>query len=81
MNKRVVYAIVFVALIVTVAVEIAGVHGHAPSWWPFPYGYNIFFGFAGCWALIIVAKMIMAPILQRDMDYYDKDEGGDAHDK
>ncbi|MCD7974897.1 MAG: hypothetical protein LUF25_03805 [Phascolarctobacterium sp.] len=78
MRKKTIYIIVIAALILSVAIEMAGIHGHAPSWWPFHYGYNIFFGFVGCWALIIVAKMIMAPFLQRDEDYYD--DGGDSGD-
>ena len=32
----------------------------------------VVFGFLGCWVLIIAAKIIMTPLLQRDEDYYQK---------
>ncbi len=35
-------------------------------------GGMILFAFAGCWILIILAKLIMTPLLQRDEDYYEK---------
>ena len=25
---------------------------HGAHWWPLPFGYNIFFGFVGCWAFL-----------------------------
>ena len=40
-------------------------------------GYDIFFGFFGCWLLIILAKIIMTPLLQRDETYYDDPKGGE----
>lgn len=73
MTKKTVYMLVAVVLVLAAAAEIAGVHMHAASWWPLPFGYDIFFGFAGAWVLIIVSKMIMAPLLQRDKNYYDDD--------
>ena len=62
---------VAVVLALSAVAEMCGVHMHGAHWWPLPFGYNIFFGFVGCWALIIVSKLIMAPILQRDEDYYE----------
>lgn len=38
----------------------------------------VVFGFLGCWVLIITAKLIMSPLLQRDEDYYQK--GDDDQD-
>lgn len=35
-------------------------------------GGMIVFAFVGCWILIILAKLIMTPLLQRDEDYYEK---------
>ena len=35
-------------------------------------GGMIAFAFVGCWILIILAKLIMTPLLQRDEDYYEK---------
>lgn len=80
MNKKSVYLLCLAVLIVSAIAELCGVHLHAPAWWPLPFGYNIFFGFAGCWILIIVAKLIMAPLLQRDTDYYNDDYEGRGDD-
>ena len=82
MTKKTVYLFVAVVLVLAAAAEMAGVHMHAASWWPLPFGYDIFFGFVGAWVLIIVSKLIMAPILQRDTDYYDDefDEDGRGDD-
>ena len=72
MSKKFVYILVALVLVLSLVTEVCGVHMHAASWWPLPFGYNVFFGFVGCWALIIVAKMMMAPLLQREEDYYDR---------
>ena len=47
MTKKTVYMLVAVVLVLAAAAEIAGVHMHAASWWPLPFGYDIFFGFVG----------------------------------
>ncbi len=78
LNVKMVYYIVAAVLVLCLLGELLGVHLHGASWWPVPLGYNVFFGFVGGWVLIILAKMIMAPLLQRDEDYYnpggEKDE-------
>lgn len=76
MTEKSVYILVAVILLISAAAELFGIHLHSPSCWPLPFGYNIFFGFVGCWVLIIVAKLLMAPLLQRDENYYD-DRGDD----
>ncbi len=52
--------------------------GHSEEFLMKPGGM-IVFSFAGCWVLIIMAKLIMTPLLQRDEDYYEK-KAGDGHD-
>lgn len=42
-------------------------------------GIMIGFSFVGCWLLIILAKLIMTPLLQRDENYYEE-EGDDDSD-
>ena len=79
MSKKRIYLVIAVILVLSCAAELAGVHLHSPSWWPLPFGYDIFFGFIACWVLIIMAKLIMAPLLQRDEDYYDRK--GDDNDE
>ena len=38
-------------------------------------GGMIIFAFIGCWLLILLAKLILPPLLQRNEDYYE--EGSD----
>lgn len=75
MDKKKLYILIGIVMVCSLGAEMAGIHLH--QGWPLPFGYDIFFGFAGCWALIIMAKMIMAPILQRKEDYY---TGGDQNE-
>lgn len=78
MSKKNVYRLALAVLVLSAAAELGGVHLHSSAWWPLPFGYNIFFGFVGCWVLIILSKIIMAPLLQRDESYYDEEAGGDG---
>ncbi len=80
MDKKKAYAICVIFMIIGVAAEIVYDHGghEVPAWWPLPFGVPVGMGFIGCWVLIIVAKLIMAPLLQREPDYYD--EGGEEDD-
>lgn len=71
MSRKSIYIILAAVMVCSAAAELCGIHLHSPAWWPLPFGYNIFFGFAGCWVLIIISKMIMMPLLQRDETYYD----------
>ncbi len=77
MSKKTVYLVAAAVLVLSAIGELCGVHLHSPKWWPLPFGYDIFFGFVGCWVLIILAKLIMMPLLQRDESYYDG-RGGDS---
>ncbi|MDO4204126.1 MAG: hypothetical protein Q4D07_06520 [Selenomonadaceae bacterium] len=80
MDKKKAYAICVLFMIIGVAAEVVCDHGgyEVPAWWPLPYGLSAGMGFLGCWVLIIVAKLIMAPLLQREPDYYN--EGGEEDD-
>lgn len=72
LSKKQIYRITFAILIISMVLELCGVHLHSPKWWPLPFGYNVFFGFVGGWLLIIVSKMIMAPLLQREENFYEE---------
>ncbi len=76
MTKKKLYILLAAVLACSLLAEALIGHFHSPAWWPLPFGYNIFFGFLGCWALIIIAKIIMSPVLQRGEDYYES-RGGD----
>lgn len=77
MNKKMFCLLLGLIVLVSCAAEMLGCHLHSPHWWPLPFGYNAFFGFVGCWILIILSKMIMSPLLQRDEDYYEERGDGD----
>ncbi len=70
-----------VALLLALAMygidAVAGDHGVTIGVLQKPFAMGVL-GFVGAWALIIVSKMIMAPLLQRDENYYE--EGEDADD-
>lgn len=80
MSKKTLYFLVAAVLVLSAICEMSGVHLHSPAWWPLPFGYDIFFGFFGCWILIITAKLIMTPLLQRDENYYDDKDGGEQNE-
>lgn len=69
----------FVAALVCFGIAYAaGAYaGHAEEWLERPF-MMILFGFVGCWVLIVLAKLVMTPLLQRDEDYYRK--GDDDQD-
>jgi hypothetical protein len=41
-------------------------------WWPHLYGFFALFGLLGCLAIMLLAKHVLGPWLQRDENYYDK---------
>ncbi len=71
-TKKLLYLIIAVVLAVSVVVQIAveGLHGT---------GFYILFGFCGAWLLILFSKRLLAPLLQKSEDYYDKNGGCDDH--
>lgn len=77
MSKKTTYILVALVMAASLVGEVASVHMHQPHWWPLPFGYNLAFGFVGCWVLIIMAKMLMMPLLQRDEDYYDRGDNNE----
>ena len=66
------------ALVITgIAWALGGYHTNAEGILEMPGGMAAF-AFLGCWVLIILAKLIMTPLLQRDEDYYQKGDDEDA---
>lgn len=74
MNKKTIYLLAIVVLAVAVVAEVMFAHPHYHEIWHTVPGFDVAFGFIGCSLLIIVAKKIVGPLIQRDEDYYD---GGD----
>ena len=80
-NKKRVYLLLGAVMAVMVVVEVLFAHPHYHMIWNRVPGFDLLIGFAGAWALILLAKVAMAKLLQRDEDYYEssgKDGGGNA---
>ena len=80
-NKKRVYLLLAVIMVIMVIIEVLFAHPHYHMIWNSVPGFDLLIGFAGAWALILLAKVVMAKILQRDENYYEssgKDGGGNA---
>ena len=80
-NKKRVYLLLAVIMVIMVIIEVLFAHPHYHMIWNRVPGFDLVIGFAGAWALILLAKVAMAKLLQRDEDYYEssgKDGGGNA---
>ena len=80
-NKKRVYLLLGAVMAVKAVVEVLFAHPHYHMIWNSVPGFDLLIGFAGAWVLILLAKVVMAKILQRDENYYEssgKDGGGNA---
>ena len=80
-NKKRVYLLLAGIMVIMVIIEVLFAHPHYHMIWNRVPGFDLLIGFAGAWALILLAKIAMAKLLQRDEDYYEssgKDGGGNA---
>ena len=75
LNKKKIYIIIAIVVAVSVVAEILFAHPHGHNLWHTMPGFDIIMGFVGRWILILFAKQILAPLLQRNEDYY---HGGDG---
>lgn len=74
MSKKKVYLLAALAMVIATVVEIFLAHPHHHNWWDTMPGFDVLFGMVGCAVLIIVAKKIVGPLIQKREDYY---EGGE----
>lgn len=49
-----------------------GAQQQGEFWWSPIYGFFALFGFSGCLAIVLAAKYVLAPWLQRDESYYEE---------
>ncbi|MGH7830883.1 MAG: hypothetical protein ACREP8_11965 [Candidatus Binatia bacterium] len=63
-------------LVLSVAAErwLLGGEHHCEFWWCHLYGFFALFGFVGCLATILVAKVLGGMWLQRKENYYHPEE-------
>lgn len=73
-KKKTIYFILDAVIAVSLTAEILFAHPHYKNIWNTFPGADIIIGFGGAWLLILLAKKIMAPLLQRKEEYYN---GGD----
>ncbi|MDD7215151.1 MAG: hypothetical protein ACI4LL_01425 [Anaerovoracaceae bacterium] len=71
-KKKTVYLLLAAVMVISVIIEVLFAHPHYHMLWNLVPGFDLIIGFAGAWGLILLAKVIMAGVLQRDEDYYDK---------
>jgi hypothetical protein len=62
-----------IILFVLLELFLIGGQGHIEFPWSGIVGFFLLFGFLGCLALIVVAKLLGHYWLQRGEDYYDRD--------
>lgn len=68
-------ALVFALVMLAIDTLLGAHHGGGVLTRPAAMGI---FGFVGAWVLIIIAKIFMAPLLQKDESYYDRGDDDDA---
>ena len=74
LTKKTIYIIIGVAVALSLVGEILFAHPHGHAIWDTVPGADIVIAFVGCWALILFSKKILAPLVQREEDYYDKED-------
>lgn len=62
-TKKCIYVIIGIVLVLSLVLQLILEGLHKP-------GFYIVFGFIGAWVLILFAKRILAPLLQKSEDYY-----------
>lgn len=77
-TKKKIYLSIIIVSVLSVIAEVLFAHAHGEEIWHTIPGADIVIAFVGGWILILFAKKILAPLLQRDEDYY---EGGGKDDK
>ena len=54
------------AAVLVVAAALFGRNPHPHAWWESIPAYGALFGYAGAWAIVVLAKSILTPLLHRD---------------
>lgn len=70
--RRLALVFVFAGFVIATVADawFLGAEHHGEFWWSHLYGFFSFFGFFGCLVIIVVAKLVLGPWLQRKEDYY-----------
>lgn len=52
--------------VLVLAAALFGRNPHPQMWWEWLPAYGALFGYGGAWALVLLAKSTLAPMLRRD---------------
>lgn len=76
-TKKRIYIIIAIVVVISIALEALFAHPHGHEIWHTVPGFDVVIAFVGGWILILFAKKVLAPLLQKDEHYYDNKNGGD----
>ncbi len=71
-TKKKIYGSMLGLCAAAVVLEILFAHPHGEELWHTVPGADLVIAFVGGWALILLAKKVLAPLLQRNEDYYEE---------
>lgn len=71
-TKKKIYGSMLGLCAAAVVLEILFAHPHGEEFWHKVPGADLVIAFVGGWALILLAKKVLAPLLQRNEDYYEE---------
>ena len=70
MTKSTLYKLVLIVAVIAAALEFFFAHPHYHEWWNTTPGFNLVFGFAGCWLLIFVAKIVIIGLYSVSTNFF-----------
>ncbi len=76
-NKRKFYFIFLLVCAVSVVLEILFAHPHGDALWHRLPGADLIIAFVSGFAFLLLKTKVIGPLLQRDEDYYDREEKKD----
>jgi hypothetical protein len=70
--RRLLFVFVFGGFLIAAVADawLLGAVHHGEFWWSHVYGFFSLFGFIGCLAIMLIAKFVLGPWLQRKENYY-----------
>ena len=80
-DKKKVYLILGVVIVLMLVLEILFAHPHHHRLWNVVPGADIVIGFGGAWLLILLGKVIMNKLLRRPENYYAEQAAGHGEAK
>lgn len=70
--KKWILIIAVIGILSILAEIVFPIHYHPYFWWHAVIGFDYVFGFLGGFALILLAKWVLFPLVKRDRDVYER---------